>query len=122
MLGSFFGFLGVAIGAFGAHGLKKYFEAWPDMQPIFKTAAEYQMFHALALIAAGWAAGRWPNAWMTAAGWLFVAGIVIFCGSLYTLSLTRVKPWGAVAPVGGLALLAAWLCLFIGAWKGRGSG
>ena len=117
MIGSGFGFLGVVAGAFGAHGLKKYFESAPDLQPIFKTATEYQMIHALAILSAGWACARWPGALTAASGWFFAAGIVIFSGSLYAISLARLKWAGAIAPVGGLALLAGWLCLAIGVWS-----
>lgn len=116
--GAALGFLGVALGAFGAHGLKKYFLSNPDLQPIFKTAVEYQMIHALSLLATAWAFGRWPSAAVSAAGWLFIAGVILFSGSLYVISLARIKSFGAVAPVGGLALLAGWLCLAIGVWAG----
>jgi len=117
MMGSVFAFLGVTAGAFGAHGLKRYFEAHPDMQAVFKTGVEYQMWHALALLAAAWAAARWPGSWVNASGWCFAAGIVLFSGSLYALSLTRIRIFGAITPVGGLAFLAGWLCLALAAWR-----
>lgn len=119
-LAGILGFLGVAAGAFGAHGLKKHFELYPDMQPIFKTAAEYQMVHTLALLGVAWAASRWPGSLVHAAGFLFIAGIVIFSGSLYVLALTRLKWLGAVTPLGGLSLMAGWLCLAAGVWKADG--
>lgn len=115
-LGSLSGFLGVAAGAFGAHALKGRLGA--DMLVVFETGARYQMYHALALLAVGWACTRWPGAVLTASGWLFVAGTVLFSGSLYALSLSGVRSLGAITPVGGLAFLAGWLCLAWAAWKG----
>jgi uncharacterized membrane protein YgdD (TMEM256/DUF423 family) len=75
------------------------------------------MYHALALLLTAWAVGRWPVAPVRAAGWLFVAGTVLFSGSLYLLALTGVRGLGAVTPVGGLALLAGWLSLTVGIWR-----
>src|SRR5207248_1761153 len=80
-LGALFGFLGVAAGAFGAHALRTRLS--PDDLAIFETAARYQMYHALALLAAAWVETRWPGAAGTVAGWLFVGGTVVFSGSLY---------------------------------------
>lgn len=118
MSGAVFGLAGVAIGAFGAHGLKKFFETAPELQTVFKTAAEYQMVHALALIGTAWAFTRWPGAAVQCAGGLFIAGIILFSGSLYALVLTRQKWLGAITPLGGLAFMAGWMCLIWGAWKG----
>lgn len=118
MAGAIFAFLGVLSGAFGAHGLKKYFEMNADMQTIYKTAVEYQMVHALGLLAIAQAASKWPNHWISYAGCLFIAGIVLFSGSLYALSLTRLRWWGAISPFGGMAFLVGWLCLAVGAYKG----
>jgi len=106
VLGCLFGLLGVAAGAFGAHGLRARLE--PDLLAVFETGARYQMYHALALLATGWAVERWSPGAATAAGWAFAAGIVIFSGSLYVLALTGVRWLGAVTPVGGVALLAGW--------------
>ena len=114
-LGSLSGFLGVALGAFGAHALKS--RLAPEMLAVFEVGVRYQMYHALALLAVGWAAGRWPGAVMTASGWLFVAGTIVFSGSLYALALSGARWLGAITPLGGLALLAGWLCLAWGAWK-----
>ena len=114
-LGAVSGFLAVAAGAFGAHGLKGRLS--PEMLGVFETAARYQMYHALALIAAAWAAARWPGRSSRAAGWLFVAGTVVFSGSLYALALTGARAIGAVTPVGGLCFLAGWICL---GWASRG--
>jgi uncharacterized membrane protein YgdD (TMEM256/DUF423 family) len=108
-LGAASGGLAVAAGAFGAHALKA--RLTPDLLAVFETAARYQMFHALALLAAAWAASRWPG-WRThAAGWCFVAGSVVFCGSLYALALSGVRALGAITPVGGVLLSAGWLLL-----------
>jgi uncharacterized membrane protein YgdD (TMEM256/DUF423 family) len=115
ILGSLFGFLGVAAGAFGAHALRA--RLTPDLLAVFETAARYQMYHALALLFVALAAARFPDPALRAAGWLFVAGIVIFSGSLYLLALTGTRWLGAITPLGGLAFLAGWLAL---AWAARG--
>jgi uncharacterized membrane protein YgdD (TMEM256/DUF423 family) len=115
ILGSVSAFLAVGFGAFGAHALKARLTA--ELLAVFETGARYQMYHALALLAVGWACARWPGAATTAAGWLFVAGTLLFSGSLYVLSLTGVRWLGAITPVGGLAFLGGWLCLAWAAWK-----
>jgi uncharacterized membrane protein YgdD (TMEM256/DUF423 family) len=107
------GFLGVALGAFGAHALKSTLA--PDMLAVFETGVRYQMYHAFALFATAWAWHRWPARMFVIAGCLFAAGMVVFSGSLYALALTGVRMVGAITPVGGLAFLAGWLCLIIGA-------
>lgn len=111
-LGSVFGFLAVAAGAFGAHALRGRLSA--DLLQTFEVAARYQMYHALALLAVAWAASRRPGPFVTAAGWLFTIGTVIFSGSLYVLAATGMTWWGAVTPIGGVCLLAAWAAL---AWS-----
>lgn len=115
LLGALSAFLGVAAGAFGAHGLKARVDA--DALAVFEVGARYQMYHALALLAAGWAASRWPGTAVTVAGWLFVAGTVVFSGTLYLLALTGVKWLGAITPIGGAAFLAGWLALAWAAWR-----
>lgn len=115
-IGALCGLLGVAAGAFGAHSLRERLS--PDLLAVFETGARYQMYHALALLAVAWAATRWSSAWLTASGWLFVAGIVIFSGSLYLLSLTGVRWLGAITPIGGVAFLAGWACLALAALRG----
>ena len=114
-LGGLFGFLGVALGAFGAHALKSRLDA--DLLVTFEVGVRYQMYHALALLAIGWAHTKWPGAILTASGWLFVAGTLVFSGSLYALSLSGARWLGAITPLGGIALLAGWLCLAWAVWR-----
>ena len=114
-LGAISALLAVAAGAFGAHALRA--RLVPDMQAVFETAARYHMYHALALFVAGWAFTRWPGGPVIAAGWLFVAGTVLFSGSLYLLALTGQRWLGAITPLGGLAFLAGWICLAWAALK-----
>lgn len=111
VLGAISAFVAVAAGAFGAHGLRGRLE--PSALAIFETAARYQMYHALALLTVSWVVTRWPGPWGVRAGWLFVAGTVVFSGSLYALSLTGIRWLGAITPLGGLALLTGWICLAI---------
>ncbi|MFQ5768150.1 MAG: DUF423 domain-containing protein, partial [Acidobacteriota bacterium] len=85
----------------------------------FQTGVRYQMIHALALMAAAWAATRWPGGLVQAGGWLFAAGTVLFSGSLYLLALSGQRWLGAVTPLGGLAFLAGWGCLFGTSLRGR---
>jgi uncharacterized membrane protein YgdD (TMEM256/DUF423 family) len=115
-LGAASALVAVAAGAFGAHGLKARLS--PEMLAVFETGARYQMYHALALVAAAWASARWPGAAATWAGGLFVAGTVLFSGSLYALAITGVRWLGAVTPVGGVAFLAGWAALAWAAAKG----
>ncbi|MGH7847940.1 MAG: DUF423 domain-containing protein [Candidatus Binatia bacterium] len=107
--GSISGFLGVALGAFAAHLLKE--RLTPEMTNIFEVGVRYQMYHAMALLAVGWAATRWSSPSIVMAGWSFIVGTLIFSGSLYVLSLTGARWLGAITPLGGLAFLVGWLCL-----------
>ncbi len=116
MIGSIAAFLGVAFGAFAAHMLKTRLPE--DLFNIFEVGVRYHFYHALALFAAAWACTRWPGNLTTLSGWLFLAGIIIFSGSLYVLSISGVRWLGAITPIGGLAFLAGWACLFIAAFKG----
>lgn len=116
-LGAGFGAMGVVLGAFGAHGLKARVSA--EMLAVWETGARYHLIHALALLATAWAAERWPGVWTSAAGWLFVAGILIFSGSLYLLAWTGARALGAITPIGGLCFIAGWLLL---AWHFIGPG
>lgn len=119
VLAALFGFLGVAAGAFGAHALTAHFAAHPDFEDMFRTAVQYQMYHALALLGAAWLTERYPGRPARWAGYLFAAGIILFSGSLYLLSLFDLRIMGAVAPLGGLAFLGGWLCLGLAAWRRR---
>jgi uncharacterized membrane protein YgdD (TMEM256/DUF423 family) len=116
ILGAFFAFLGVALGAFGAHALRTTLAA-NGRESTFETAVQYHMIHALALFAAAWVFDRWPGRWTRWAGYLFAAGIVIFSGSLYILAIFNIPMMGAVTPLGGVAFLAGWLCLGLAAWR-----
>jgi uncharacterized membrane protein YgdD (TMEM256/DUF423 family) len=109
--------LAVALGAFGAHGLKGKVE--PRMLEVFETGLRYHMYHALALLAVGWAASRWSSPWLGVSGWLFVAGIAIFSGSLYVMVLTGARWLGALTPIGGVALIAGWIVLALGVLRGH---
>jgi uncharacterized membrane protein YgdD (TMEM256/DUF423 family) len=115
-LGGICGLLGVALGAFGAHALKARVDA--DLLMTFEVGVRYQMYHAIALLAVGWAHTRWPGGVLTASGWLFVIGTVLFSGSLYALTFSGLRWLGAITPLGGLALIAGWLCLSWAAWRG----
>lgn len=116
VLGSLGAGLGVALGAFGAHALKA--RLTPEMLAVYETGVRYQLIHALALLAVAWASTRWPGTAVTASGWLFVAGTVLFSGSLYALALSGVRGLGAVTPIGGAAWLVGWGCLGWGVWRG----
>jgi uncharacterized membrane protein YgdD (TMEM256/DUF423 family) len=83
----------------------------------FDTAVRYQMYHALGLVALGLLATRQRSAWFTAAGWLFLGGVAIFCGLLYALVFSGPKVLGAIVPLGGLAMIAGWVALAVGAWR-----
>ena len=112
LVGSLVGFLGVAAGAFGAHGLRSRLS--PDMLAVFETAVRYQMYHVFALLITAVVMGRLGDArLLTIAGWSFIAGIVLFSGSLYALALTGISSLGAITPVGGLSFLVGWACLAI---------
>ena len=110
LLGAILGFLGVALGAFGAHGLRNRLS--PDMLAVFETGVRYQMYHVFALLSVSAAIGHAGSArLLVTAGWCFLAGILIFSGSLYALALTSTGVLGAITPIGGLAFLAGWACL-----------
>jgi uncharacterized membrane protein YgdD (TMEM256/DUF423 family) len=106
-------FLAVAAGAFGAHALRERLAL--DQLAVFETAARYQMYHAVGLVAAAWAVAHWPGRTAEWAGWLFVVGTVLFSGSLYALALSGIRWLGAITPLGGLAFLAGWGCLALAA-------
>lgn len=115
ILGCLLAFTAVAAGAFGAHALRA--RLAPDLLAIFETGARYNMYHALAMLGAAWGASQWPGSLSSAAGWLFLTGTLIFSGSLYILALSGIRWLGAITPIGGVALLAGWICLGIAAWR-----
>lgn len=104
--GAIFGFLSVALGAFGAHALKETLDAYG--KEIYEKAVLYQMFHALAIMAVGILQKFYPHTNLHISGWSFLAGILLFSGSLYILAITGQKWLGAITPFGGLAFLAGW--------------
>lgn len=116
MIGAVSAFVAVGAGAFGAHALKARIAG--ELLQVFETGARYQMYHALALIGVAALIARWPAPALAWAGWLFVAGTVIFSGSLYLLALTGTRSWGAVTPIGGLCFLAGWLLVAWALFRG----
>lgn len=108
-IGSGFGFLAVLLGAFGAHALRARLS--PDMLAVWKTANEYHFYHALGLLLIGVLARQMQGTALNAAAGLMIAGILLFSGSLYLLSLTGTRWLGAITPIGGSLFLVAWLCL-----------
>jgi uncharacterized membrane protein YgdD (TMEM256/DUF423 family) len=115
MIGALSAGLAVAAGAFGAHALRARLE--PRMLEVFETGARYQMYHALALLAVAWVASRWPGSLVNASGWLFLAGTVLFSGSLYAMAFTGVRALGAITPLGGVCFIAGWICLALAAGR-----
>lgn len=116
ILAGVFGFLAVALGAFGAHGLRGWLGTLEDgarRLEWWQTGVQYHLAHALALGLAAWVASRTPGAVASAAGWCFVAGIVVFSGSLYAMTLTGTRWLGAVTPLGGVLMLAGWAAIVV---------
>jgi uncharacterized membrane protein YgdD (TMEM256/DUF423 family) len=113
LVGALAAFIGVALGAFGAHGLRNRLS--PEMLAVFETGVRYQMYHALAILVVALAVARLDGWLIRTAGWLFTGGIVLFSGSLYVLALSGVTALGAVTPLGGLAFLGGWVCLALAA-------
>lgn len=113
ILGAVNAFIAVAAGAFAAHGLRSRLE--PRMLEVFETGARYQMYHALALLAVGWLASRSSSAVVTAAGWCFLGGIVLFSGSLYALTTSGVTKLGMITPFGGTLFLVGWALVAVAA-------
>ena len=111
LVGAISGFLGVALGAFGAHGLPK--DTPAQALEWWKTAAQYHMIHALALVLTGLAGLQGLRA--DAAGWCFLLGTAIFSGTLYAMTLGAPRVLGAVTPIGGVLLLAGWIALAVAA-------
>lgn len=113
MIGALAGVVGVALGAFGAHGLRSRLS--PEMLAVFETGVRYQMYHALALILLGALSPLVQGKLVTVAGWAFTVGILLFSGSLYALVLSDVRVLGAITPLGGVAFLIGWACVAIAA-------
>ena len=113
-LGSILGLLSVAAGAFGAHALRSRLDE--RAMEIFQTSVRYQMFHAVALLAAAWASTRWMHASVRVGGWAFVVGVMIFCGTLYGLAFGGPRWLGAITPIGGVSFMVGWACLAWAAW------
>ena len=118
IVASVLGALSVALGAFGAHALKKI--APPDLVATFETGVRYQFYHTFALLAVAILFETFPGKWLLSAGWLFILGIILFSGSLYILTAlgatntVGLKGIGIITPVGGLLFVAGWMCLLIG--------
>ncbi len=118
LLGSINSFLAVALGAFGAHGLKHRLPA--DLMAVYQTGVQYHLFHALGLLLIGLLIQQAVvSALANWAGWLIAVGIVLFSGSLYALSISGVRALGMITPLGGLAFLAGWLLLAVAVWQAR---
>lgn len=120
ILAASFGFLGVALGAFGAHGLTRFLDGLDDSAirlEWWKTAANYHLIHVLAMLGAALLIPRVSGAAPIAAGLLFLFGILVFSGSLYTMTLTGIRALGAITPIGGLGFLAGWAALIFAALK-----
>lgn len=116
LLGSLNAFLAVALGAFGAHGLKTKVSA--ELLSVWQTGVQYQMFHALGLVLLGILLQMFPQAaLLRPAGWLLFSGIVLFSGSLYLLVITGIRPLGMVTPIGGIAFLLGWVLLSVALWQ-----
>ena len=120
VLAGFLGFTAVALGAFGAHGLRSRLESLPDGVKRFEwwnTAAQYHLTHALALAFAAWLVHRGAGASATVAGWSFVAGVALFSGSLYLMTITGQTRLGAITPIGGLCFLVGWGAVMVAGWR-----
>ena len=115
MFGAIFGGISVAMGAFGAHALKSILS--PHYLQVFETAVRYQMYHAITLLCVGLLATRIDSVALKFSGYFFIAGILIFSGSLYILTLAGIKWFGAITPIGGVFLIAGWLALFWSVYK-----
>lgn len=111
--------IGVAAGAFGAHGLRGSLS--PEMLSVFETAVRYQMYHALALVAVGIMEPSLPGGLLRACGWCFVLGTILFSGSLYLMTLTDIRWVGMVTPLGGMTFIAGWGALALWALAGKNS-
>ena len=118
VIAAIFGLLSVIAGAAGTHALRDTLDS--GALGTFETAARFQMYHALAMLAVGLLAMRWQTRWLTAAAALFGLGTLLFSGSLYILALSGIGIFGAIAPVGGICLMAGWASLILAALISRG--
>lgn len=110
------GMLSVILGAYGVHWLKGRLSA--DLLDTFQTGVDYQLYHSLALLIACMLAYQWPETQLIRwSAYLFLAGMIMFSGSLYLLSLTGLRLFGPITPLGGLVLISAWLLLTLGIWE-----
>lgn len=116
-LGALSGFLAVALGAFGAHGLKD--RLTPELMTIYQTGAHYHLAHAIALALVGVAARQQTSAALHVAGWGFAVGTLIFSGSLYALAITDIRQLGAITPIGGVAFMVGWIALAIAGFSAK---
>jgi uncharacterized membrane protein YgdD (TMEM256/DUF423 family) len=116
LAGSISAAIAVAAGAFGAHALRARLPA--ESLATFETAARYQMYHALALIATAWIVSRWPDALAMWSGRCFIIGTILFSGSLYLIALTGIRKFGLITPFGGIAFLAGWILLALAVRRG----
>ena len=115
IIGALSGAIGVGAGAFGAHALRARLE--PRLLEVFETGARYQMYHAIAMLAAAWVVTRFPGSLANASGWLFLAGTLLFSGSLYAMAFTGIRALGAITPLGGVCFIAGWACLALAAMR-----
>jgi len=120
MLAGLLGFSAVALGAFGAHGMRSRLESLPDglkRLEWWNTAAHYHLIHALALGLAAWLVSRGAGTSAVLAGWCFVGGVALFSGSLYLMTITGQMKLGAITPLGGLLFLVGWGAVVAGGWR-----
>lgn len=115
LLGAFLGFVSVSAGAFGAHSLKN--KLSHEMLAVFEVGCRYMMYHAIAIFISVWISTLTPSLFAPLSAWLFFSGTLIFSGSLYLLVLTGIRLFGAITPIGGVIMLAGWVCLAIACWS-----
>ena len=119
LAGALFCGTGVIAGAFGAHALKAYFTAHEELKAIFQTAVTYQVWHGLGLCLLGIRSHTHASSALKWAGNLFIAGAIIFSGSLFLLVATQIKKFGMITPIGGLSFIAGWICLAVSVYRVR---
>jgi len=117
IIGATSGLFAVALGAFGAHGLRG--KISPELLHAYQVGSDYHLIHALALLATAWGLTRWPGKSMHLAGWFFVTGTFLFSGSLYLLAITGIRRLGMITPLGGLTLMLGWGCFAWAAFASR---